>query len=484
MADPRYKFKRFDQRNDIGDIKSRCYETSAQATDQKTRSMTTYRHDYIRHPIDYNPKATAPPEGIYIGGGCLAPTREEMRSNYQNYFKKLDLSDRPQTAQPMPESKLFQYDFPTPLSTTQAANNEVVGKTPKYDNTDARRRITENTAAHFVLGSDGSNYETDYQHHFKNFRGEKPSTVDNRLQKSSITFDKDAGYGPHTRSLSKREKFPGKPDIEKPNHLKVNYDIGYAKTPYVTTNQDFARDPRYFHREAPVKAPQCAQLSDHGEYAPKWTTTYNHDYDGRRRIPNDIDREDLKKTHWDQGHDPSDWRRKKYATTNMKPKKEFIDLQNSNVVFKGDGTMTFHTTQNDLVGVYDRNGECRCTDDITDSRADHLYLGGDRNNYDTTAKDANRLAGTGRPAQMCDDLHLKKGVGFARGGTYDPLATDDNVSEKPYKRFDQPKGMDGSYFTRTHFDLDATRNHNSQYETTYFETICRPKIASINYDAK
>lgn len=483
MADPRYTFKRFEKRDDIGDIKSKCYDTSLQATDDKRRSMTTYRHDYIAYPINANPRAKAPPEGIYIGGGNLAPTREEMRSNYQNFFKKFD-AKYPERAKPIPESQLFAYNFPIPNSTQQDANNEVVGKTPKYDNATAKERTADNRGAHFSLGSDGSTYETDYQRNFRDYHAKRPAPSDNNLQKSSIQFDKDAGYGPHTRSTWKKHPVPEKPDAERPNHLKVNYDLGYSNTPYLTTNQAYATDPRYFKRTDPVKAPKCANFADHGPYAQKWNSIYKQDYDRKRKDPNDIDVEELKRTHWDPGHDNNDWRRKKFATTNEKPKKEFIDLQRSNVVFKGDGSMTFNTTQNDLVGVYDRNGESRWSEDITDARADHLFLGGEGTNYESTAKAANKLAGTGKPAEMSEDLHHKKGAAFAKGGTYDRWATDPDVSEKRYKGVKQPKKVDGSYFTQTHFDLDATSNNKSRFKTTYFETICRPKIQSINYDYK
>ncbi|OHT14992.1 hypothetical protein TRFO_42787 [Tritrichomonas foetus] len=481
MSDPRYTFKRFEQRNDIGDIKSKCYDTSAQASDDKRRSMTTYRHDYIRYPINTQEIAKPPQGGIHIGGGNLSPTRDEMRTNYQNFFKKYD-SYNIEKGKPIPNSCIFEDKYPIPESTQQAANNEVLGKTPKYDNETARRRTIENNGAHFVLGDDGRNFDTDYNANFKNYHKGKPDPIRNDYKKSSIQFDNVAGYGPHTRSMSKRPKYPEIADAEKPDHTKVNYDIGYSKTPYMTTNQAFATDPRYFKRVDPVKAPSCAELADHGRFAGKWGTTYRQDYDGRPKIPNEIDIEELKRSHWDQGHDENDWRRKKFATSPHKPKKEFMEMQKSNIVFKGDGSMSFNTTQNDLIGRFDPNEESRCMDDFTDARADHLFLGAEHGGYESTAKAMNRLAGTGSPAKMSDDLHKRKATAFAKGGTYDRYASKEDISEKRYKPVEQPKIVDGTYFRQSHFDLDATASNKPRYKTTYFETICRPKIHSINYE--
>ena len=480
MSDPRYTFKKFERRNDIGDIKERCYNTSAQALDDKRRTMTTYRHDYVPYPLGPYERATGPKGGLHIGGGNMAPTAEEMMSDYQNSFKRHDIR-HPEKAKSPPDATIFEDKFPIPESTQQAANGQTRGMTPQYENL-SRKAAMEYSKANFVLGNDPRDFETDYNFHYRNYNNGRPMTSNDILKNSSIQFDRDAGYGPHTRQMSKRPKFPDKPDMDKPNLSKVNFDVGYEKGPNITTNQAYAINSSHFKRQEPARCPDCAVLADHGPYAGKWGTTYKQDYDGRYGPPNEIDVMELKRSHWDQGHDEPDWSRRTQATTNTRPKIASMDTHASNVVFKGDGTMTFSTTQNDMIGKFDPKDGSRVDDDFSDTRRDHLFLGADPQDYVSEAKAMNKYAGTGSPAQMAEDLHKKKSCSFARGGIYDRFATKDDVSEKKYKRVEQPDRIDGAYYRQTHFDLDATAKNKPRYKTTYFETICRPKIQSINYN--
>lgn len=475
MTERKWRFRPIDQRNDIGDIKSKCYQTSKQALDSDKRWNTTYKDDYIRYGLARTNPAGAPPEGIHIGGGNLRPNEQEMTSNYSQFFTGYKDTDVPKRADPLPESDFMPHDAGIPESTAHAAMNEVANNTPKYDNKEAKERVTDGKKSHFYF-NDPNDFETQYERDFKNFRGARHAVIDNELMKSHVEFDSNAGYGPHKRSTEKKGKFPEKPDVPKPDHLKINFDVGYNQSPYRTTYQDSVQDYRYNKRPTTCKAPACAELSTHGDAAGKWGSTYRNDFENRPRIENEIDFNDLRATHWDQGHDPEDWSRRTQPTTSRKPKREFKDLQKSNIVFKGDGTMTFNTTSNDLVGVYDRNGEARCDADYMDARSDHLFLGGDKQNFVTTASEANRSAGKGRPATSCEDLHHKRGTGFATGGAWDPYVMKDPISEKRPRYQEQAPKIDGRYFTQTHFDLDATNANKARYKTTYFQTICKPKI--------
>lgn len=229
-------------------------------------------------------------------------------------------------------------------------------------------------------------------------------------------------------------------------------------------------------RPEAFKAPPCAELANHGDAAPPWQSLYHTTFTNRQPIPNPIDAEDLRKTHFDPGHDPDDWKREEMAVTDHVPERPTIDLQQSNQVFRGDGDMRFQTTSSDMIGVYDRTQDGRGK--TVDARADHLYLGGDQVDYQSEAKRANLLAGKGKPAQKCQDLHLLRGVAFARGGAWDPYTgCVDSTDEKSPRGQPEVERTDPRYFKQTHFELDATASHKSRYKTTYFEEICRPKLA-------
>lgn len=473
MADPRWKFKRFEPRQDIGDIKERCFQQSRQAVDQKERWRTNYRDNYIRHPLGRPMTAQAPPCSIHLGGGPLAPTEEEMRSDYQNTYIRRDVT-RPQTGTKMEDSRLFEYNFPMPATTSQAANDEVSKGRKPYDNSELIERRKDSVSTHFLFGDDPGTAETQYTSDFKAHPTAQRQGIDNKLWKSSISFDKDAGYGPNTKHRL-RDNVPEKPDAIRPNNHQKNFDVGYDKPGFRTTYADSHVDTTNFKRPPISAAPPCAVLSDHGDAAGKWGSIYSRDYVGGDKIPNEIDVNELKRTHIDMGHDASDWSRREMATTPRRPKQEHMDLQKSNIVFKGDGEGRYDTTSKDLLGVYDRNQDASYGQ-FPDARADHLHLGSDPPNWESTASAANRLAGQGKPATQCPDLYRRGRPGFATGGAWDPIAGKDLISEKRWKPAQQPDKLDGSYFRQTHFELDATAKNKPRYKTEYFEKICRPKI--------
>jgi hypothetical protein len=202
---------------------------------------------------------------------------------------------------------------------------------------------------------------------------------------------------------------------------------------------------------------------------------YSRDYDGRRAPPNRIDTEELKKTHFDLGHEEADWNKKTYATSERKPTKEFIDLQQSNAVFQGDGMRRHNTSYTETVGIHDHSVDGRGIPN-SDARADHMNLGTDQAPYVTTYNSANALAGKGRPAEQSTDLHLMRGGNFARGGIWDPYVVEDQVSLKPYRPVEQLPLADTRFQVATHFDLEATAKRKSRFKTEYFEKICRPTI--------
>jgi hypothetical protein len=136
--------------------------------------------------------------------------------------------------------------------------------------------------------------------------------------------------------------------------------------------------------------------------------------------------------------------------------------------------MRFETTNGDLIGFHDGDGR---GEPVGDARASHLFLGGDPRDFSTTAADANRKVGTGKPAVPAQDLHKLKGVAFARGAAWDRFAVaETDVDEKTPEEYARVEKVDGSYFRQSHFDLDATVNRG-RYATTYFEEICRPTLA-------
>jgi hypothetical protein len=138
--------------------------------------------------------------------------------------------------------------------------------------------------------------------------------------------------------------------------------------------------------------------------------------------------------------------------------------------------MRWTTTTGDLIGAHDKTADGRGAP-TADARASHLFVGGDGRDFATTAADANRLAGAGRPAGPAQDLHKLRGLAFARGGPWSPFfAAKTDVDARPPGEYARTETFDGAYFKSAHFDLEATAANKGRYETTYFEEICRPKI--------
>jgi hypothetical protein len=472
MADSRWTFRKFEQRNDLSKIKSQCYTESARATDGWGTDQSEYQDEYIEWPLQHTKSEKCPPDSVHFGTGNLAPTGDELRSHYQQTYRRYPESRR-EIAKPLPNSDLFSYGYGTPRSTTQAANDIVAGNLPEYDNSEAKFRRQDGESTHFVFGEARPDYISNYTENFTSRRGAPAEpALQTGWAKSNIEFDHDAGYGPNSRRLRHKVKVPSKPDAKIRNQYKSHFDLGHTPPNYETTMASAYRQDAGFKAPERVPAPPMAVLADHGPAAPPWDSTYHKDFRDLPRIPNDIDTADLRATHFDPGHDPDDWTRKSFATTARKPEKQFFDLQQSNVVFTGDGDMRFNTTADDLLGVYDKSQDGRGKQ-IADARADHLFLGSDRTPYETTSKWANRRAGTGKPAPLAHEI---PSCGFARGGLWEPRIGPDPVSEADKVPMRQLKKVDGSYFTGTHFELEATANNKGRYKTEYFERICRPKI--------
>lgn len=469
-----YKFRPIPKRDDISEIKANGRRDSIQPKEEEDHWATLYNDTYLKHPIPYNPPAKGPAEGFHVGGGNLAPNADEMKSNYERTFRKFDTSAIPKRADPLPCSDIITGEDPIPMSTCHAALMEANDGRPAYDNTEAKQRKTDGTSSHFYFGADKPQYDTTYNDDFINRKNESPSVIDNSLQKSSIAFDSKAGIGPHTRAAEKaaKEKYPQIADKPHMDMYKRNFDIGYDKPTYQTSGSLLYKPSKYAKRPESFKAPPCAELADHGQYATKWGTTYESDFKDRKPEENKIDKADLRATHFDPGHEKDEWPERIQKVETRRPERPSIDLQSSNPVFRGDGEGRYQTTSSDLIGNYDRTKDGRGKH--VDAREDHLFLGGDKIDYSTTTKDANKLAGTGKPADRGQDLHHMRGTGFATGGTFDP-----NYEEEPIKkevRYGPTVKVDPKYFTSSHFTLDSTSNGKGTYETTYFDDICKPKI--------
>jgi hypothetical protein len=356
------------------------------------------------------------------------------------------------------------------------AMEEASANRPPYDNSEAKERESDGHRAHFFFGDEAPHYETNYTRHFGPKPPSRPPQADLSLQKSSIGFDADAGLGPNTLRLRQREQYPSVPDAHPPDVRSTNFDTGYDPTTYVSTAQDALQNGRTGAlRTQPSGAPVCAEFATHGDAAPKWQTTHETDFQDRPPVPNSINESDLRETHFELGFDRTEYDRPPMAVAHGIPHQETIDLQTSNPVFRGDQQMRFQTTSSDLVGVYDKSADGRGRQ--VDNSSQRLFIGGDRLDYSTTARDANRMAGRGRPASRSVDLHLIKSGGFARGGRWDTFAVaKTDVDQNVPMGYPKRQRLDPSYFKQTHFNIDATESDAATYETTYFEEICRPKI--------
>ncbi|OHT02447.1 hypothetical protein TRFO_30449 [Tritrichomonas foetus] len=475
---PRFKYRRIQPREDITEIKTKCNQDSVCMKDVTTPDYwnTTYHDDYIKYPNAKRDICPPPPTSISLCGGCLAPTREEMRSSYMNTYHAFDKVDIPPIAIPPPNSEVIPRDYIPPVMSTaqeEMLHTSQIKRSP-VDVQSARDMASYQKANHFSAGFDRPSYTTTTASSYSARGRIEPMKYDNRNIGSHIEFDKIAGLGPHEKSLSKRRWAPPKPDSAVFDQNRTNFDFGYNKLDYSTTTQSsFYKD----RLKPPPRAdpPPCAEFSNHEPHVPKWRTHYQAEFKHRKPIPNEIDKTDLQKTHWDTGYDKPQWPVHEPPPTTRR-EKHSKNLQESNIVFKGDGTMQFNTTTGDMIGNYDKSLWKPVSSD-NDSRRDNIYIGADRTNYQTTVQHANELAGTGKPADIIDDFSKHRPPAFAKGGNWDQFAnTKDMVDIKRYKPVSPTVRQDGSYYKQTHFELEATKDFKPRYSTTYYRTICKPTL--------
>ncbi|KAK8885572.1 hypothetical protein M9Y10_041022 [Tritrichomonas musculus] len=472
---PRFKFRRIPPREDITEIKERCNSDSVSFKSDESSWNTTYRDDYVRHGNAKREIIPPPPVSISLGGGCLSPTREEMRSLYMNTFHPFENQTPTKAVKPPPDSEIIpKINIPPVLSTAQE-EMLITSKAHREpaDIQSARALASYNRDNHFRVGYDKvTNYTTTTASSYSSRgRGERCS-YDNANIGTHIEFDKKAGLGPHDKQRSKRRWAPPKPDVPLMDQTKTNFDTGYTKPDYSTTTQSSFYKGRMKPPER-CPPPPCAEFSRE-QNPPKWRTMYQEEFKHRKPIPNKINNEDLRKTHWDVGHDKTEW---PVHEPPPSARREKIDQnQNeSNIVFKGDGKMQFNTTTGDMIGNYDKS-KMKPAVQNNNSRDDHIYIGSDKVNYQTTAKRANEYAGTGHPAQICEDPDKGRGCPFSRGGNWSPYVGKEMVDIKRYKPYPPTVRQDGSYYRQTHFELEATDKFKPRYSTTYWKTICKPTL--------
>jgi hypothetical protein len=473
----RYRFRSIPPRPDIAETKEKSASDSVGQREFPDSWDTSYRDAYVRHPLSVREPAAGPGPGIHIGGGNLSPTDDEMQNSlYRSQFAPPPADAVPPRATSVPPSQIFVPEDHGPLATvSQLAMQEACENRPVYDNSEARGRLSDGRSSHFFFGDDTA-FETNCGATFPPRRGARPpASVKLGLQRSSIEFDGRAGVGPNTKRLRKRPTFPAVGDAPAVDVFKPNFDVGYETLDYTTTTQAglYAGPPA---PPTACQAPACAELANHGDRAGPWTTVYSTDFQPRERIENQIDVADLRGTHFDPGHERDDWHRPGMAVATQKTQKAAIDLQSSNSVFRGDGEGRWHTTAGDMLGAHDRLKDGRGRE-AEDARASHIFLGGDDREWGTSAAEANRKAGTGRPAELARGGRAGGPAAFAQGGPWGHFTVaKTDVSERPPAEYPRMEVPDRSELRKSHFMLDAT-GARPVYETTYFEEICKPTLA-------
>lgn len=484
-TDSQPRFRRIIPREDIAEIKERCSHDSIHFRD-KGQYNTSYNDTYHKFPYSARSLIPPPPTSINLGGGVLAPNREEMRSNYTNTFHPYDKKDFAKKEPPIPDSKFLPRDYPVPKLSMSQLEMEQTGSLPRdpYTSTQTARAIAKDQRVrHFYPGFDKTNYTTTTSTSYQKRKPVEQPVSDGFKNRVSIQFDKNAGLGPHDKSLTKRRWAPPKPDAEPFDQHNKSFDTGYSKPDYMTTmRSSYTSDSRYRNAAPPLAVPPpCAEFSNDGPYAPKWTTTHASEFTKKTPIPNEINIENLRKTNWDQGHDKAEWPTPEPPKTARRyPKAE--NQNASNQVFRGDGNMDFKTTTNEMIGSYDKDEALKARmPPSNEARLDHMFVGSDAPNYTTSVDDMNRLAGKGGPAQVCEDYSRKRGPCYARGGDWDRFRGKELVDVKEYAPVEPAPKVDGSYYRRSHFDLDATNTTKPNYLTTYYETICKPTLENPDH---
>lgn len=477
-SNPRFRFRRVLPRADITEIKDKVTLDSVQFNDRNDWD-TINKDSYKQYPYSARQPIPPPPTSISLGGGILSPTREEMRSQYMNTFHPYGKDHFAKKASKAPDSELFPRDNPVPkLSMAQLGMYET-GSLPRDKSSaqSARLIALEQKANHINVGFDNSNtrFQTTTGQAYQTPKRIEQPKIEGKRDQVSIVFDKDAGYGPHEKSLTKRKWAPSKPDLIPLDQHNKSFDTGYTRNDYSTTMRA-SYTPNKSGRQPKAVPPPCAEFSNDGPYVPKWVTTHSVDFTKKTAEPNQIDTMALRKVHWDQGHDKFDWPVPEQPKTARIPVKG-VNQQESNQVFRGDGNIEFKTTTRDMIGRFSREeGDAARLPQSNEARKDHMYVGSDKTNYLSAAKAANSLAGTGKPAQPYDDISKTRGVCYARGGDWDRFAGKKMVGVKKYRPVEPTQKVDGSYYRSSHFDLDATKNNKSNFSTTYYEMICKPTL--------
>jgi hypothetical protein len=98
---------------------------------------------------------------------------------------------------------MFDYGFEFPQPTSRAASEQVVRFLPACDAQGMRKRVYDNRATHVRFGDDSPDFWTICGDAYTEARG-SPAAPSDSQQESSIAFDRDAGYGTHTRVKAKR----------------------------------------------------------------------------------------------------------------------------------------------------------------------------------------------------------------------------------------------------------------------------------------
>jgi hypothetical protein len=471
IANPR--FRRFHQREDLDAIHEMCTRDSIKFNDPQSNE-TLYHDSWIRHPPGFPDRAQAPPVSVCMGGGTFSPNREETRTHYMNTYHPFDKSAIPKLALAPPDSDILPHDDLPRLSTQHASMREHGWKWA-YDAETARNHYDYHHYKHFDLGHDGPTTRSTMGASYTARPPVPQAEFDSRfLRESSISWDPEAGLGPHAKSLTKRRLAPAIADAPRIDYRAKSFDVGYTPTDYTSTTQDTYVRQRCVPRQ-PIHGPPCSEFADHGPHAQKWASGYSQDYVKKTPIPNPVDQEFLKRGHIEVGYSNGDWPTAA-PWPPPSPTEAFKGLQASNEVWRGDGLMRSGTATRDATRRPDTTRGGGRQPMCLEGKKDKVYLGSDPTTKSTTARDMNTLAGTGKPAQIYIDEHEIRGPGMGRGGAWDRLAPQPIVSANDVTPVTQLPPIDGSWQLQTHFELDATEKNKGKINTTYFKEICEPSL--------